>query len=83
MQDETNNMEEASGMVEWHETVMAVTEDCCNKTRVIIKDEDDDKQAERQGIYRLTSYNHNNKAEYHQEGGQNIFLQGYWLVYWG
>ena len=65
-------MEEASGMVEWHETVMAVTEDCCNKTRVIIKDEDGERQADRQGIYRLTSYNHNNKAEYHQEGGQNI-----------
>ena len=73
MPNEANNMEEASGgMIEWHETVMAVTEDCCDKIRVIIKDEDGDKQAERQGIYRLTSYNHNNKAEYHQEGGQNI-----------
>ena len=60
--------EEGSGF-----STRAVTEACCDKIRISFDDEDvSSKQEGRQGVYDLTTYNHNNKAEYHQEGGINI-----------
>ena len=51
----------------------AVTEGCCNKIGISFVDEGArSNQAERQGVYTLSTSNHNNKAEYHQDGGFNI-----------
>merc|ERR1711936_1495874 len=52
---------------------LSVTETCCEKIQVTIATgEVENKQGERQGVYTLTSNNHNNRAEYHQDGGYNI-----------
>jgi hypothetical protein len=60
--------EEGSGF-----STRAVTEKCCQKIRISFHDADVcSKQEGRQGAYDLTTYNHNNKAEYHQEGGIDI-----------
>ena len=61
---------ESSGFLE--EAVRAVTEGCCDKIRISIDLENDSIQEDRQGVYKLTTFNHNNHAEYHQEGGHNI-----------
>jgi len=45
--------------------------DCCPKILVKVEIEDD-VQAERNGLYFLTDNDYNNKAEYHQHGGNNI-----------
>ena len=50
---------------------IAKIRDCC--PNVLVKVEIDDAvQADRSGVYSLTTDNHNNRAEYHQQGGVNI-----------
>eukprot|EP00092_Neocalanus_flemingeri_P069054 GFUD01084527.1.p1 GENE.GFUD01084527.1~~GFUD01084527.1.p1 ORF type:complete len:246 (-),score=40.28 GFUD01084527.1:118-810(-) len=73
--DSNSVWQEGSGMLEpvWQQVTSAVLEGCCNKIRLSFEDTDARrKQDDRQGVYNLTSFNHNNKAEYHQEGGYNI-----------
>jgi len=60
----------AQGFLEDIEQVAKI-EDCCSKVLVKIEIADDI-QADRSGLYTRTPNNHNNRAEYHQDGGVNI-----------
>ena len=66
-----DNLMETNSMPQ--QMISAVTDGCCEKIRIGFNDTDASaKHADRIGVYVLATSNHNNKAEYHQEGGQNI-----------